>query len=471
MPHSPKDGNERVLSTLNADGTRRWLRPKPSCGRFHGRRRVFGWFLIVLFVSLPYIPINGKPAILLDILKREFTLFGKTFLATDTLLLMLFVMTLLVAIFLLTAVFGRVWCGWACPQTVYLELLFRPLERWIEGGHAQQKKLDKEGPNGRRLLRHFVFFAVSMFIAHVFLAYFVGVDTLALWVRQSPFDHPFAFLVMGGVTLGMFFDFTYFREQTCIVACPYGRLQSVLLDRDSLIVGYDAKRGEPRKRGKLVADEPRGDCVDCFKCVATCPTGIDIRDGLQMECIHCTQCIDACDSVMDRIGKPRGLIGYSSQNAVSGQKTRFVRPRVVLYPLLLAGLLTIFVTALVNKDTADVSIVRPPGATFGITPSGDITNRIKIRVTNRSETSQTYQALVVGVSGAEVDRPGEFRILSAELPATLGSGESVLAEGFVATPPHVFDKGRATVTIRVVGEDGFNSEVDYQLLGPWTLRK
>lgn len=464
---SRNDDASRVLSTLNSDGSRRWLRPRFSPGRFARRRKVVGWSLIALFIALPYIEVRGKPAVLLDIVHREFTLFGKTFLATDTLLLMLAVMSVLVTIFLLTAIFGRVWCGWGCPQTVYLELLFRPLERWIEGGQGAQVRLDREGPNGRRVLKYAVFFLISLGLAHVFLAYFVGVDELSRWVRRSPFEHPTAFFVMAGVTSAVFFDFAYFREQTCLVACPYGRFQSALLDRDSLIVGYDSKRGEPRTRGKKNAEVPTGDCVDCYKCVATCPTGIDIRDGLQMECVHCTQCIDACDAVMDKIGRPRGLIRYSSQNEIAGNPRRLLRPRVILYPLILLGLASTLAVLLVTGSSTDVSVVRPRGATFNSVPSGDITNRIRIRITNRDDQPQTYHASVFSEAG---DGP-PMSIKSGELPATLAAGEALLVDGFVVTPTSIFEEGRATVTVRIVSDEGFAQDVPFQLLGPWTARK
>ena len=231
---------ERVLPTLNADGTRRRVRPELSRGRFHRQRLLVGWGLIVLFVALPFVKIAGKPAVLLDLPAREFTLFGRTFLPTDTVLLMLLLLSIFIAIFWITALVGRAWCGWACPQTVYMEFLFRPIERLFEGSRAKQLKIDRQGGGGKRALKNLVFLLLSFFVANVFLAYFVGVATLERWITQSPFEHPTPFLVMS-VTAGLvFFDFGFFREQMCTVICPYARLQSVLLDRRSLIIGYDA---------------------------------------------------------------------------------------------------------------------------------------------------------------------------------------------------------------------------------------
>ena len=253
-----------------------------------------------------HVKINGKPLMLFDITRREFTFFGATFLPTDTFLLMLLLFSIFVGIFLVTAIWGRVWCGWGCPQTVYMEFVYRPLEVLIEGGRSRQIKTDKTGVSGRRMIKHFVFFIVSAFLANTFLAYFVGWDRLLGWMTSSPSQHPIAFGVMIGTTVLMFGDFGWFREQTCIVACPYGRFQSVLLDRQSLIVGYDEQRGEPRGKGKRKEGDGRGDCVDCSLCVTTCPTGIDIRNGLQMECIGCANCIDACDD-MTKPARPFSL--------------------------------------------------------------------------------------------------------------------------------------------------------------------
>lgn len=241
----------RVLPTLNTDGSRNWIRPKVSDGKWWRRRRIVAWALIAFFVSLPWVRIAGRPAILLDVPRREFTLFGTTFLPTDTLLLMLLLFSCLLAVFLFSALFGRVWCGWGCPQTVYMEFVFRPIERLFEGGRSGSLILDRERRwlHPRRLGKYVAYLAISLVLAHTFLAYFVGTEALARWIRLSPAEHPAPFLVMATTTLLVFTDFTWFREQTCLIACPYGRWQSVLLDRQSMIVAYDFNRGEPRRKG------------------------------------------------------------------------------------------------------------------------------------------------------------------------------------------------------------------------------
>lgn len=450
--------DERVLSTLNKDGSRRWLRPRVSPGRLLTARRVAAWVLILLFTALPYVRIGGKPAILLDLANREFTFFGKTLLATDTLLLALALLSIFIGIFLLTALLGRVWCGWACPQTVYMEFLYRPIERLFEGRHYTTGGRAELHP-ARKILKYVAFLFCSMFLAHTFLAYFVGVETLLHWVRQSPFEHPAAFLVMAAVTTLMMLDFAFMREQVCILMCPYGRLQSVLLDRRSLIVSYDPRRGEPRGKRKSkreVQDEELGDCIDCYRCVTTCPTGIDIRDGLQMECVNCAQCIDACDEVMDKVGKPRGLIRYSSQEAIETGASRILRPRVIVYPLILATTLTLFGITLGRKSTFDVTFLRNRNATY--TQVEDrVRNVVQVKIQNRAEEARTYD-VALGTPGATLESP--------DLPLTLGAGERRSIVLHVEIPSDRFERGRAALPLTVRDDAGAERSFEVNVLGP-----
>jgi cytochrome c oxidase accessory protein FixG len=447
---------ERVLPTLNADGSRRRLWPRPTRGPFWHRRRAVAYALMAVFFAIPYLELNGMPLILLDIPRRHFTLFGTTFLPTDTLLFMLLFLSVLIGIFLLTALLGRVWCGWACPQTVYLEFLFRPLERWIEGSRSVALARGR-GRHVRRLLKHAVFLVLALFLAHTFLAYFVGIERLVQWVRLSPAEHPTAFATMGLTTAAVLFNFGWFREQTCQVACPYGRLQSVLLDRQSLIVGYDERRGEPRGRGTRQRAAGLGDCIDCGACVLTCPAGIDIRDGLQMECIHCTQCADACDQIMDRIGKPRGLVRYTSRAALEGGRVRLLRPRVVLYPAALAtsvGLLAFFLST--RQDT-DVTLLRGIGAPFSLDADGRIVNQIRVRVTNRADSTRRY---AIELSGLEAE------VIAPENPLPVAPGELRTTSLFVRSRPEGFAGGRRTITIRLSDGGRFARSYSYELVGP-----
>ncbi|MCC6899672.1 MAG: cytochrome c oxidase accessory protein CcoG [Polyangiaceae bacterium] len=453
----PLPAPERVLPTLNADGSRRLIHPKLHRGRYWRARLLTGWGLIALFVALPFVKMNGKPVMLLDVPSRQFHLFGRTFLATDGVLLMLLMLSIFVLIIWLSALLGRGWCGWACPQTVYMEFLFRPIERLFEGDRPQQIALDKrKRPSLRRIAKNLVFAVSSVFVANVFLAYFVGVERLSRWVTQSPLEHPAPFLVMA-VTAGLaMFDFAWFREQMCTVVCPYARLQSVLLDKRSLVIAYDPVRGEPRSKGKPKPGS--GDCIDCSACVVTCPTGIDIREGLQLECIACTQCLDACDSIMDRIGKPRGLIRYSSQEGMeTGKRPRYLRPRVIIYPVVLAGFVTALLVVGSRIGGADVTLLRGIGAPFVEQPDG-IQNQIRVKVENRTSAKQRYRVVLLDAPDAKLIAPEN------PLPVRAGSHESTSV--FVIVPRTSFQDGQRPVRFRVTDEAGFEKELSYKLLGP-----
>lgn len=422
-------------------------------------RRVVAYALMVVFFLIPYLRLNGKPLVLLDVPHRQFTLLGYTFLPTDTLLFMLLVLSIAIAIFLLTALLGRVWCGWACPQTVYMEFLFRPIERFFEGGRSGSAAMDKAGGfHARRLAKNGVYLVLALFLAHTFLAYFVGIDQLVHWVRQSPFEHPTSFLIMAGTTALIFFDFAYFREQTCLVACPYGRLQSVLLDRQSVIVGYDPIRGEPRSLKVKDRAEGAGDCIDCGACVLTCPTGIDIRDGLQMECIHCTQCADACDAIMDKVGTPRGLIRYTSRDEVNGKPTHLLRPRVILYPAALALTVGLLAFNLGTKADTDVTLLRGGGAPFTRQPNGSVVNQIRVKITNRDAAERAYRLEVSGVEGASLIAP--------QNPVTVPGTKTVETSIFVVVPEENFADDRLPSTIRVTDGAGFTIDIPFELVGP-----
>ncbi len=497
------EAEEHVLSTLEKDGSRRWLRPKLSHGHWLTLRRIVAYVLIAIFTLLPFLKINGKPAILLDIMRREFTLFGYTFLPTDSLLLAIFAVGSLISIFLLTAFFGRVWCGWACPQTVYMEFVFRPIERLFDGtvGRGGQPKTGRSQPALRWGFRYAVYTVICFYLANVFLAYFVGVDTLWQWVWQSPLSHPTPFLVVAFVTVAMLFDFCFFREQLCILACPYGRFQSVLLDRNSLIVAYDRTRGEPRgkaHKSKAIdlpivssatavasvapvatairsdlgsasstatvaalapAAATQGDCIDCGLCVVTCPTGIDIRNGLQMECINCTQCIDACNTVMAKVGRPPDLIRYSSQAADAGEKWSLFRPRVIVYPLLLVGLASAFLFLLVNKSHFDAVILRERGNPYTRMETGLIRNIVRLKLTNRQDYPMSFSVTAEQPAGValQIAEP-DFRLEPRQ------SREFHLQADIAA---EAFNRGRLEARLVVENDRQQQTRVRLQLLGPF----
>lgn len=456
------ESEERVLSTLESDGSRRWLHPRLARGRFLSSHRAVAYLLIAIFTGTPYINLGGKPLILLDVVHRRFTLFGFTFLPTDTVLLALFLVGLILLVFLATALAGRIWCGWACPQTVYMEFVFRPIERLFAGRSGVGGKPRENLAGWRTMAKYTTYLLISLYLAHTFLAYFVGVAALRQWVRGSPTEHLAAFLIVAIVTGLMLFNFGFFREQLCIIACPYGRLQSVLLDRSSVIISYDRRRGDPRgamrKTALPVLAERRGDCVDCEMCVSVCPTGIDIRDGLQIECIGCAQCIDACDAVMKKVGRATGLIRYSSQAAMAGEKSPLLRPRVVIYPAILMAIVIALTFLLATKSPADVTILRGLGQPFVVAQDGAVENTLRVKMTNRTDHAMT---LSFGV----VNHP-EIVLSASDGSVQLGAGQTSLEPVHVIAPPAAFIAGVLDVTLRISGDDGTKIDRPCRLLGP-----
>lgn len=457
IEETPLEPPEHVLSTLNPDGTRRWLAPRLAKGRFWKRRRIVAYGLILLFNLLPWIRINGKPAMLLDVMHREFTFFGVTFQPTETLLITLLILAIFVGIFLATALFGRVWCGWGCPQTVYLEYLYRPIERLVEGKYHSKGRAAV--PVGRKVLKYALFLVISLHLSHTFLAYFVGGPTVFEWSLGNPAEHMSGFLIVWLVAAAMMIDFGFFREQMCILACPYGRLQSALLDPDSIVIGYDPIRGEPRGKGKRGTEKTAGlgDCVDCKLCVAVCPTGIDIRDGLQMECINCAECVDACDSVMDRIGRPRGLIRYASETQLAGGKRRSLRPRTALYGVLLVVVLAGFGLSISQRASTYITALRATGLPYVIEDDGLVMNRVQLRVENRMEIARTF-TLSHDVAG--------LVLLPEVVRFEVGPLETQQVTFVARLPRTAFVAGRFDAPLCFTDQDGQQVWLTKTLLGP-----
>lgn len=461
----------RALPVVDAPRQGRGLRPRLYDGKLLRQRRWVAYGLIAMFVLLPLLRVGGRPALLFDVVRREFTFFGSTYFATDGFLLMLLMLTIFVGIVWITALVGRAWCGWGCPQTVYLEFVFRPLERLFEGGRSGQLRLDRMGGGVRRVLKNVVFALLAFLVANVFLSYFVGVDVLFRWATRSPAEHPVGFSVMA-VTAGLaFFDFAYFREQMCTVACPYARLQSVLLDQDSLVIRYDSARGEPRHKGKLLPGN--GDCIDCGACVQACPTGIDIRHGLQLECIACGQCVDACNTIMPKIGRPFDLIGYASEAgaAADGAKEAWTgalfRPRMLVYSfvlVLLAGALVVFSRA---RTDVDVTVLRGIGAPFTLTPEG-VSGQVRVKVENRSRSAGTYSIEVRFPKAGHQLAASDIgaRVIIPENPLRVAAESRATESIFVIAPEAAFSAGQLSIVVVVTTAEGRSIRSDYRLLGP-----
>ncbi len=384
---------EKVASSLHSDGRRNYVQPADVKGRFATSRKGIFALLIGIYVLLPWVQIGGHPAVFLDIAARRFYLFGATFNAQDTFLLFFLLSGIGFALFVATAVFGRVWCGYACPQTVFLEGVFRRIERWIEGPRAKRIRRNA-GPMNfdkfwRKTLKHIAFFLMSTTVAHIFISYFVSLPGLWKMMQESPLNNISAFLWVFILTGIMYFNFAWFREQMCVIICPYGRLQSVMTDLDTIIIGYDEGRGEPR--GKK-SDPDAGDCVDCGRCTAVCPTGIDIRNGLQLDCIGCAACVDACDEIMVKLKRKPGLVRYDSQHGLRGERKKFWRPRLALYGFLAAvGLVVAFFFGLQSHEEFEANLLRLGGTPYLVEDDGRIQNLFEIHVVNKKSKSHTYE--------------------------------------------------------------------------------
>lgn len=407
-----------TLSTVDAEGKRVWIYPKKPAGQYHRARLGVTVLLLALFFGGPFIQIQGRPFLLLNFFERRFIIFGQAFWPQDFILLALTLITLFVFIILFTVAFGRLWCGWACPQTIFMENVFRKIEYWIEGDANQQRKLDR-APWGRTKIlkkgfKHLLFLAISLLIAHIAMAYLIGIGRVQEIVTQSPAAHLAGFLGLLLFTVLFYGVFARFREQACIAVCPYGRLQSVLLVKNSIVVMYDWIRGEPRgklKKNQPVA-EPRGHCVDCKLCVHVCPTGIDIRNGTQLECVNCTACMDACDDVMGKVGYPKGLIRYSSHAAVEKGEQRVFTPRIAGYAAVLTALVSLLGFLIFTRADVEMTVLKAPGTLYTKTDDGNISNVYNIEFVNKTFDDIPVEVRVEAPASASLVKigPGELVI-------------------------------------------------------------
>lgn len=417
------------VATISKEGKRNYIHPKKPKGKFYNLRTWFSIFYLVVFFTLPFIKVNGAPLLMINILERKFILFGLIFWPQDFFIFGIGMVTFIVFVILFTVVFGRIFCGWACPQTIFMEMVFRKIEYWIDGDAAQQKQLKAMPWNGKkiqkRVIKFIVFFSISFIIANFFLAYLISMDEL-LGDIANPASHIGTLVSLLIFTTIFFFVYWWFREQVCIVVCPYGRLQGVLLDKNSIVVAYDRLRGEPRGKQtkqkehddahekcddckgngscnssaeKFVAEIKKADCIDCYACVRVCPTGIDIRNGTQLECINCTACMDACDAIMTSINKPLGLVRYASENSiVNGVQLKFT-PRIKAYTVVLSLLIALLVFLLVSRTDLDARLMRTSGMTYTSLPDGRIENLYSLKLANKTHKDITINIKLENKAG------------------------------------------------------------------------
>jgi len=389
-----KEGYRDGVATVDVEVKRIWMYPKKPSGTFYNYRKIVSYLLLVILFTGPFLTIGGEPILMLNVLERKFVILGQLFVPQDFHIFVIGMIITVLFVVLFTVTFGRIWCGWTCPQTIFMEMVFRRIEYLIEGDATAQRNLNNSPWTGEKIrkktIKHIVFALISFFIANMFLGYIVGGYNLIEMVTSSPLENWTVFVSLSIFTAIFYYVFAFFREQVCTSFCPYGRLQGVLLDKDSINISYDYVRGEPRgKLKKQPADDVleealQGDCIDCNACVRVCPTGIDIRNGTQMECINCTACIDACDEIMVKIDKPKGLIRYASEAEIEkGTKFKFTT-RMYAYSGILILLLGVLGYMLTSREIIETTILRAPGQMYQLTETGNVRNLYTIQVVNKS---------------------------------------------------------------------------------------
>lgn len=432
------------VSTISEQGKRVWVYPKKPKGRYTTARTVVAIILILILVVTPFIKIHGHPFMMFNLLARKFIFFGLAFGPYDFAILVVGFIAFAIFIILFTAIFGRIFCGWICPQTIFMETVFRKIEYWIEGDFRQQIALDEGEWTSekyfKKILKHVIFFALSFAVANVLLAWVIGVDDLFKIITDPPSKHLTGLLAISLFSGLFYFIFSRFREQACTVVCPYGRLQGVLLDKNSLVVAYDNVRGEPRGKIRKKEERTAGDCIDCNLCVDVCPTGIDIRNGIQLECVNCTACIDACDDVMERVKKPRGLIRYDSLQGIKDQIRFRITPRIISYSVILFLLGSLFTFLVATREDIEVNILRTPGMLYQDQPNDRISNLYNFNIVNK-----TFEPITVTIKIKNLN--AEIKMLGSDL--NLKPSEVEEGKFMIIADKKVFSKLNTQVVIGV----------------------
>ncbi len=383
---------------MNERGGRRWVYAKKPSGKWYTRRTIFSWFVLAFLVGVPFIRINGEPLVLLDITGRKFIIFGAIFWAQDTFIMALLMLSFVLFVVLFTVTFGRLWCGWACPQTIFLEMVFRKIEYLIEGDYKKRYKLDNGPWTTEKIIKkaakHSIFIVIAIAMTNTFLLWFIGTDKWFQLISEPISEHLKGFIIMLLISGVFYWIYSFFREQICTMVCPYGRMQGVLLDSNSVVVTYDYKRGEPRGPKNTT-----GDCIDCHQCVSVCPTGIDIRNGTQLECINCTACIDQCNKIMQITKKPPGLIRYDSENGIKNGHKTIWNARNRAYSVVLVLLFSFFVYTLLTRPALETTILRTPGLLYQENSNNTISNVYNIKIVNKTHNEMPLEIKLLSHKG------------------------------------------------------------------------
>ena len=469
MAEQSQDTFRDTLGTLNKEGKRAWVFPKKPDGKWYEYRKYVSYVLLVFLFAAPFVKIGGNQFLMFNVLERRFNIFGFPFWPQDFHLFVIMMLIGVVFVILFTVAFGRLFCGWVCPQTIFMEMVFRRIEYWIDGDRGKQIRLSKMPWNKekirKRALKWFIFFVISFLIANVFLAYLIGSDQLIRYITDGPLKNQSTLVSLLIFTGVFYFIFAWFREQVCIIVCPYGRLQGVLLDNKSIVVAYDHKRGEKeagRAKFKKNEDRPttgKGDCIDCFQCVHVCPTGIDIRNGTQLECVNCTACIDACDKMMENVNLPKGLIRYASEDAIEKKKKFTFSPRLKGYTVVLGILTAILIGMLFLRNDVEARILRLPGQLYEHKADNIISNVYTFKLINKTveDIDQVHFELL--------SHKGTIKLVSHDDFKVDGQG---LAEGtlFIEINASALSGDKDRLEIGVYSDDVLIETTTTNFLGP-----
>jgi cytochrome c oxidase accessory protein FixG len=462
------------IATIDDKGKRAWVFPKKPSGTLYKYRKLVSYFLLAFLFLSPFIKINGNQFLMFNVLERRFNIFGFPFWPQDFYLFVISMLIGVVFITLFTVSFGRIFCGWICPQTIFMEMVFRRIEYWIEGDRGKQIRLSKQPWNAEKIrkkgLKFIIFLFISFLIANVFLAYLIGSDKLIKYITDGPFSHTNTLVSLLIFTAVFYFVFAWFREQVCIIACPYGRLQGVLLDTKSIVVAYDHKRGEAENgRKKFRKNEDRealghGDCIDCFQCVNVCPTGIDIRNGTQLECVNCTACIDECDHIMESINLPKGLIRYASEENIETKTPFKLTARIKGYIAVLTILVGLLTGMLFLRNDVEATVLRLPGQLFEHKENNIISNVFTYKLVNKTTKD------IDNVSFKLLSHKGELKLVATSNNFVVPSQGIAKGTIFIEINNTVLSGDRNKIKIGVYQGETLIESTTANFLGPRSFK-